>query len=129
LRWREAGIAFPQRTQASSGQLRITTLDLTSSPSSYMLTTAGLVEIQGKIEQSDAPQHEMDSSVLDPLQGHGGGAMRWLGFFVVMGLALSVVRRQDWPGWLQVVVAILVNLVAGAVILGSEEQKQTEEEK
>jgi hypothetical protein len=55
--------------------------------------------------------------------------VRYLAFVIVMGLSISVVRRLDWSAWLQVVVAFLVNLVAGAVIFSSQEQKQTEEEK
>jgi hypothetical protein len=46
-----------------------------------------------------------------------------------MGLSVSAVRRLDWPEWLQVVAVILVNLVAGGGDFGSQEQKQTEEEK
>jgi hypothetical protein len=48
--------------------------------------------------------------------------MKWLAFFVVMGLSGSVVRRLDWPAWLQVVTVILVNLVTGAVIFSTHDQ-------
>ncbi len=54
--------------------------------------------------------------------------MKWLAFFVVMGLSGSVVRRLDWPTWLQVVAVILVNLMAGAVIFGTQDQRKREGE-
>lgn len=47
--------------------------------------------------------------------------MRYLAFFIVMGLSISGVRGLDWPTWLQVVAVVLVNLIAGALIWGSQE--------
>jgi hypothetical protein len=48
--------------------------------------------------------------------------MRYLAFLLVMGLSISGVRRLDWPGWAQVAVALVVNLVAGAVIFDAQEE-------
>lgn len=52
--------------------------------------------------------------------------MKYLAFFIVVGLSGSVIRRLDWPGWAQVGVLLVVNLVAGAVIFGSQEQDKRE---
>jgi protein-S-isoprenylcysteine O-methyltransferase Ste14 len=54
--------------------------------------------------------------------------MRYAAFLVVMALSISLVRRFDWPTWLQVVTVILVNLVAGAVIWGKQEDGKREGE-
>jgi hypothetical protein len=50
--------------------------------------------------------------------------MRYLMFLLVMGLSVSGVRRLDWPTWAQVGAVIVVNLVAGAVIFGAQEENR-----
>jgi protein-S-isoprenylcysteine O-methyltransferase Ste14 len=52
--------------------------------------------------------------------------MRYLAFLIVMGLSIAVVRRFDWPTWLQVAVVVLVNLVIGGAIIGTHEEGKQE---
>jgi hypothetical protein len=54
--------------------------------------------------------------------------MRYLAFLVVMRLSITVVRGLNWPSWLQVVAVILVNLVAGGLSFGTQEQDTREAE-
>jgi hypothetical protein len=49
-------------------------------------------------------------------------------FLLVMGLSVSGVRRLDWPTWAQVGAVIVVNLVAGAVIFGAQEENRDKSE-
>jgi hypothetical protein len=54
--------------------------------------------------------------------------MRYLAFFIVMGLSITMVQRFDWPTWLQMVVILLANLVIGGAIMGSQEEAKREGE-
>jgi membrane protein implicated in regulation of membrane protease activity len=49
--------------------------------------------------------------------------VRWLVFFLLMGLSWQGVKLLPWPSWTQIIVLLIVNLILGALIWPSEQDE------
>lgn len=52
--------------------------------------------------------------------------MRYFLFVVAMLLSIRGVRALDWPGWAQVVAAVAVNLLVGALLFAERDSAPEE---